>query len=200
MTFVYWIFDDSCTDVRVSGYVGVSKDVHERFKVHVRKGRVPKNSQYVILLESTRSECFAKEFELRPSKGIGWNRAVGGAQGFRIGFSHSESTKSKMRAAKVGYEQSSEHVAKRVAATKGQKRPKQSIAMKGQNNPMFGTKRPQHVVEAIRASSRGKSAPNRQEIYYIGCRRKVNKTTLAKYHKRCFELYPASPYCQSKET
>jgi hypothetical protein len=152
----------------------------------LRKGRVPAESKIRILFEGSREECFAYEFTLRPNPNIGWNRAVGGAQGWRIGFSHSEETKSKMRDAKVGWKQSTQHVANRVAATTGQKRLKQSFAMSGSRNPMFGTKRPKHVIDAMKNARRGKSSSNRQEIYCIGCRQKVNKTTLKKYHNKCF--------------
>lgn len=187
MTFLYWIFDDTCVDVSNTGYVGVSENAKDRFSVHIRQGRVPRNSQYVILFEGARKECFDKELQLRPVKRVGWNNAVGGAQGFKVGFSHSEITKKKLSVAKLNIPQTSEHIAKRIASTLGQKRPKQSVSMSGTRNPMFGTKRPEYVIEAVRNSHLGKLAPNRQEIYCVGCRQKANKTTLAKYHKKCIE-------------
>ncbi len=191
MTVVYWIFDETCRDVQSSGYVGVSKDAAHRFRAHLRNHRVPSNSQYVIVFEGSREDCFAYERKLRPQKNVGWNNAVGGAQGWRVGFSHSDDTRAKMREAKRGYKQSAEHIANRVAATKGQKRPKQSLAMTGSRNPMFGTKRPAHVIEAVRKAHLGKPSPRRQEIYCVGCHERVNKTTLAKYHNKCFRAFVA---------
>jgi len=189
MTSVYWIFDEMCADIQNSGYVGVSKDAVNRVKTHIRKCRVPNNSQFIIVFEGSRDACFAHELKLRPSRGIGWNRAIGGAQGWKVGFSLSKEAKAKISVAKLGKKQKFEHIAKRIAVTIGQKRPKQSKSMLGSRNPMYGTKRPLHVVDAIRRGCIGKFPHNRQEIYCVGCRQKVNKTTLVKYHTKCFVSY-----------
>ena len=129
MTSVYWIFDEMCADIQNSGYVGVSKDAVNRVKTHIRKCRVPNNSQFIIVFEGSRDACFAHELKLRPSRGIGWNRAIGGAQGWKVGFSLSKEAKAKISVAKLGKKQKFEHIAKRIAVTIGQKRPKQSKSM-----------------------------------------------------------------------
>lgn len=186
---VYWIFDETCIDPSNSGYVGVTKNVKIRFSAHIRNGRVPVHALYKVLFEGTREQCFAVEFEFRPIKGIGWNRAVGGVQGWKIGFKHSENALKKMRGLKRGKKQTPEHVAKRVATTTGQKRPKQSASMRGSRNPTYGTKRPKHVVEAMRRGLLGKPHVNRQEIYCVGCHQRASKSVLAKYHTKCWRLF-----------
>lgn len=191
VTFVYWIFDETCVDIQNSGYVGVTHDVVQRFKRHIKNGRVPANSSFRIMFEGSREECFAFEHHLRPTKRTGWNNAVGGAHGWRIGFSHSQETINKMLDAWTEERKAKAAVfkAKHNKLLTGQKRPKQSIAMSGSKNPMFGTKRPPHVIEAIKRAHIGKPSKNRQEIYCAGCHQRVNKTFLKKYHNKCFKLF-----------
>jgi len=95
--FVYWITPDPSLDISTCGYVGVSKDPAKRHKVHIREGRVPSGTKQFIIFSGTRKQCFAKERELRPKKGIGWNRAVGGAHGYREGFVMPQSAIDKSR-------------------------------------------------------------------------------------------------------
>jgi hypothetical protein len=201
--FVYWIYDETCLDPITSGYVGVSKNAIQKFSSHIRKPRVPKNSKFKILFEGTREECFKLEFFLRPSKGIGWNKAVGGAQGWRIGFSHSNETKQRLHRA---WTEERRKIASKFKTEQnklliGQKRPKQSEAMTGEKNPMFGTTRPQYVIDAVRNAHLGKPSCNRQEIYCVGCHERVNMTTLNKYHKKCFVMYSEkfSEYDEAKK-
>lgn len=187
MSYVYWIYDETCTDADTDGYVGVTNDLNRRLKDHRRHKRVPENAKIKVLMEGSRQECFEYEKQLRPRKSIGWNRAVGGAHGWQIGFSHSETTKQKMKD-KWTEERRSKASALATARGKtlaGQKRPKQSEAIKGSKNPMYGTKRPDHVKEAIAKAHRGKPAPNRQEIYCIGCQQRASMSILKKYHNRC---------------
>lgn len=189
-SYVYWIYDNSCKNLN-DGYVGVSNNPSFRFKTHIKKKRVPKDSYQLILFEGTREECFNYEKQLRPYPKIGWNNAVGGSHGWKIGFSHSEQTKNKMKIAWSEDRKKKASIFKTKQNKKliGQKRPKQSIAVSGKNNPMFGTVRPQHVKEAIRAAHLGKVAPNRQENYCIGCHERVGLSNLNKYHKKCFNLF-----------
>lgn len=189
---VYWIYDDSCVDIHTTGYVGVTKDVKTRYRTHVYNKRVPENSSYKILYEGSRRDCFQYEKLLRPKKNIGWNNAVGGVNGYLCGFSHSQEAKAKMSLAwsEDRKEKLVERLKEQGKKLKGQKRPKQSIAMSGAKNPMYGTKRPQHVVDAVRRAHTGNSY-TRQEIYCVGCRAKVNKTTLTKYHNKCFKKHYA---------
>jgi len=98
MSFVYWIYDETCNDMLTDGYVGVSEDVHNRIREHRRKTKnlIGKDINIKIIYEGLRVECFLKEKELRPKPGIGWNRAVGGSHGWKEGFIHSKETKEKM--------------------------------------------------------------------------------------------------------
>ncbi len=131
------------------------------------------------------------EQSLRPSKQIGWNNAAGGSHGWRIGFNHSEKTKEilkkrwtperKIKASDFKKEQNKKLI--------GQKRPKQSVAMTGSKNPMFGTKRPEHVKEAMRLAHVGKPAYNRQENYCVGCHERASMTVIKKYHTKCFRSF-----------
>ena len=61
--------------------------------------------------------------------------------------------------------------------------------MIGENNPMFGKKRPNHVKEAVSKAQTGKTPINKQYISCLGCKQHVNKTILNKYHNKCFKMY-----------
>jgi hypothetical protein len=101
MSFVYWIYDNTCEDPITDGYVGVTEDVGRRLKAHKRKHPIIKTKivDIQILYEGSRDECFTFEKGMRPLKSIGWNSAVGGSHGWRNGFNHSLQSKAKMSAA-----------------------------------------------------------------------------------------------------
>lgn len=183
-SFVYWIYDDSCSDVLTEGYVGVTKDVENRVKSHLRKNRVPSDSTYKILFEGTREECFNYERQLRPTKNIGWNNAIGGSHGWRVGFSHSEETKQKLKSKWTDERKSTASIFKAQQNKKliGQKRLKQSEAMTGSKNPMFGTTRPDHVKDAVRSAHLGKEPANKQNNYCPLCGKRVSLSVMKKYH------------------
>lgn len=171
--------------------MGVSKDASRRFKDHKRSGRVPSNTFLTILFEGTREECFSLEHKLRPTKSIGWNNAPGGSHGWRIGFKHSRKTRRKLKSAWTSSrkEEASKKRKETNQKLRGQKRPKQSEAMKGRRNPCFGKKRPSYVIEAMRKASLGRTPHNKQENYCIGCKERVSISCLLKYHKKCFESW-----------
>lgn len=189
MSYVYWIRSVEHTDKLTEGYIGVTEDTTRRFSTHKRRHRVPEDSILEIVFEGTRDDCFALELELRPQPKIGWNNAAGGAHGWKIGFEHSKETKQRLKDAWTEE--------RRIAASrprpdlseilKGQKRPSQSEAMVGENNPMYGTVRPQYVRDAVSKSRKGIPSANRIELYCIGCHEKVNPTHLKKYHGKCFK-------------
>ena len=189
MCFVYWIYDDSCIDEKLHGYVGVSYNPEKRYKIHIKRNRVPNQSSMKILFEGTRNECFEFERSMRPTKSIGWNNAIGGSHGWRIGFNHNEVTKEKMRQAWSNERREKASIFRKQINLKlrGQIRPKQSEAMKGENNPIFGTKRPQHVRDAISKAHAGKPAVNRQELYCISCHERASFSILVKYHAKCYK-------------
>jgi predicted GIY-YIG superfamily endonuclease len=82
---VYWIKLSTHTDVRSEGYVGISKDPVRRMREHKKsKYRIGNHlrrhpdADLVILFEGSEEECIAREKELRPVDGIGWNIVSGG--------------------------------------------------------------------------------------------------------------------------
>jgi GIY-YIG catalytic domain len=189
--YVYWIYDETTIDPSNSGYIGVSKNPNRRFKTHLRKKRVHENCNMKILFNGTRKECFIYERKMRPQKNIGWNNAVGGSHGWREGFTHSEEIRQLMKSRWTEERKKNAAIlmSSRAHGFKGQKRPKQSIAMSGNKNPMYGTKRPPHVIEAIKRTHSGKPAINRQENYCIGCRQRVSQSRLLRSHKTCFDNF-----------
>ena len=79
MSFLYWVYDNTCGCEKTSGYVGVTEDPVKRLQNHRNSGRVPRDVQQIILFEGTREECVKREHKLRPSPNIGWNRKSGRA-------------------------------------------------------------------------------------------------------------------------
>jgi hypothetical protein len=185
MSYVYWIYNDECVDVNTDGYIGITEDVENRFKFHLKKNkRIPKNVSVKVLFEGTREECFALEYQYRPFSNIGWNSAVGGSHGWRIGFKHSEETISKLKEAWTDErkEKASEWKTEQNKLLIGQKRPKQSTAMLGENNPMYGSIRPDSVKDAISKAHKGKVPYNKIELYCIHCKARASDSVLKKYH------------------
>lgn len=185
MDYLYWIKNKECTDITRDGYVGVSTDPARRFLSHRKHNEnIPNNAWVEIVFSGTREECFDKEFELRPRKKMGWNRAVGGAQGFNIGFSHSEKTKKKLRKAWTPERKKIASIwkAKQNVLLTGQKRPAQSVAMTGKNNPMFGKTHSLKTREKIRLANIGKIPPNKQGVFCIFCHQQSSLSILKKYH------------------
>lgn len=191
MDKVYWIRNSECKDVKIDGYIGVSQNPERRFKQHLKKNeRIPKDAWVEILFEGTRIECFALEEKLRPLKNTGWNRAVGGAQGFKKGFTHSGITREKLKAAWTPER-------KKIAAKKkaeqnrqliGQKRPKQSDAIRGSKNPMYGKTHSPESKQLIADANRGRIATNRQELYCVCCHQRASQHVLLR-HQKCWNNY-----------
>jgi len=190
-SYLYWIYNSSCDEPQFSGYIGVTLNPTTRFRNHLRSKRVPDDCQIKILFEGSREECFSLENELRPTKNIGWNNAVGGSHGWKHGFTHSSLTKEKMKEKWTPERKAKASDFKTLMnkKLKGQSRPKQSEKMIGENNPMFGKKRPNHVKEAVSKAQTGKTPINKQYISCLGCKQHVNKTILNKYHNKCFKMY-----------
>jgi hypothetical protein len=76
MSVLYWPYNSSCSDPVDSGWIGVTEDRYAR--VSQLRSKCGCDVQTLILFEGTREECLDLERRLRPCKGIGWNKAVGG--------------------------------------------------------------------------------------------------------------------------
>lgn len=83
--YVYWIRSQEHKDILTEGYVGITNTPSKRFSEH--KGSKRKVGKAIrkhsietceVIFEGTEEECIAKEIELRPSDGIGWNTTKGG--------------------------------------------------------------------------------------------------------------------------
>lgn len=98
-SFVYWLFDETCTVPEESGYVGVTCRLEARIAAHRKK--IPA-FKFLILFSGTREECFAVEARFRPQHSIGWNNAAGGRNGYGRGDFYSEKTREKIAKAKIG--------------------------------------------------------------------------------------------------
>lgn len=191
MTQLYWIRNSQCHKIETDGYVGVSENAIHRFKQHRKRNtRIPDDAWLEIIFEGPREECFSKEHSLRPSKGMGWNRAVGGAQGFKTGFIHSETAKQKLKDAWTEKRRQNASLFRKEfnSSLKGQKRPSQSEAMTGDKNPMFGKTHNAEVRQKISEKSKGHVPPNKQELYCIGCHQRSSKHVLTR-HGKCWKKY-----------
>jgi len=185
MTYVYWIYNESCLTIENDGYVGVTRDVDRRFKAHQHKNdNIPNDVKIKVVYEGTRKECFEYELLLRPTVKIGWNLAIGGSHGWKIGFSHSEKTKKKMEDAWTEERRAAASIL-RFEQNKlliGQKRPKQSEAMRGNKNPMFERTHTAASRELISKSNIGRTPHNKIELYCIVCHNRASPSILKKYH------------------
>jgi hypothetical protein len=75
---VYWLHDETCLNLQVSGYVGISGSWWRRLSQHARNKHFPANFDWSIIFTGTKDECLALERTLRPEPGIGWNKSRGG--------------------------------------------------------------------------------------------------------------------------
>lgn len=136
MVSVYWIRHEDHTDMFTQGYIGISKNIAQRFKNHVRQ---PTNvhmknaiNKYgwdslvkQIVLIGDKEYCLGVEKKLRPVDFIGWNQTSGGGvppipkKGMGKGRKLSQDTKDKISEAGKGRKFSMEAIEKiRQAALK----------------------------------------------------------------------------------
>lgn len=187
MNIVYWVHNEDCSDYLKDGYIGVTSNLESRFDYHSKRNKkIPKDKplSITVLFEGSREDCFNKEKEFRPEAGIGWNSAVGGSHGWKEAFIHSEETKQKLKNAWTE-ERKEEHRKRLPEHNKkliGQKRPKQSKAISGKNNGMFGKNHSEDSKEKMSKSRKGKPAHNKIEYYCIHCHERVSPTVARKYH------------------
>jgi hypothetical protein len=96
---VYWLFDAGCSLPEKDGYIGITRELSRRIRIHRRSKRFPAFN-VKVLFEGSRHECSALEFNLRPQIGIGWNFGTGGKSTHgTLGKTLSATTRKKMRLA-----------------------------------------------------------------------------------------------------
>jgi len=94
MSYVYWIHLEHHTDYKTQGYIGVAQNPIKRLSKHKTLSKNNKHSNRVLsdmlksenclmtlLYEGTDSDCYIREFDLRPDYRIGWNVCPGGEGG-----------------------------------------------------------------------------------------------------------------------
>jgi hypothetical protein len=74
---LYWLKSETCTDPRLHGYIGITKNERSRASDHKR--RFPSHT-FTVLARGTRKECAAIEAEYRPGEGTGLNKSRGGGR------------------------------------------------------------------------------------------------------------------------
>jgi hypothetical protein len=148
---VYWLFDDSCTDVQQHGYVGMTVSWPRRLWRHRSESTFPVTEfQGRVLFEGTVKQCLDVELKLRPTAGIGWNKFPGGRSGHAMkGIPKSPEQRAKMRAAALErYKDPKEHERTSRDVKRGRRRAK--VDQSGANNPMYGRPMSEATKEKIR--------------------------------------------------
>jgi hypothetical protein len=122
---VYWLFDERCICLWRHGYIGITSNWKNRFQRHRRNSSFPTGFSWTILFRGSKAECRKLEWQLRPSDGIGWNRAPGGGGGGtnrgRIGQKKSDEERAKISASKLGQPKGDDHRRKMSERMFGQK-------------------------------------------------------------------------------
>jgi len=169
--YVYWLYNETCIDPQVDGYVGITVNFKRRMSTHRRSGNFPENFQIMILYEGTRVEARQIEFGLRPRWNMGWNKAPGGAEcssaAWNKGVPMSEEAKAKMILAKKGKKtgpQSEETKRKIGLANKGKGHPRspetrQKMSEKAKlrcqrNREMYGSGHRPEAIEKQKATKK----------------------------------------------
>jgi hypothetical protein len=100
--YVYWVHLPEHTDMATEGYIGITNNTAERFRIrsgmynsgslHITRA-VKKHGDsvvYEVLLKSSYEYCKYIENKLRPSYNLGWNIAIGGGVSPSLGKKCSE--------------------------------------------------------------------------------------------------------------
>lgn len=194
MSYVYWIFNETCNDHLVDGYIGVTDYLDNRIKYHkTRNPRIPKDSELLhkVIFEGSREECFELEQSLRPSAGIGWNGAKGGVQGWVSEFTHSNVTIQKLKDAWTDERRNAAAQPRPAHAEKltGRTKPKHSILMTGEGNPMFGQTHGDEARKKMSESRKGKATWNKgitgfkqPTVICPHCKKEGGEVNMKRYH------------------
>lgn len=163
MIKVYWLYKEATDSVFTDGYVGVTKNEKVRFAQHRKRFG---EFKFEILFSGTKEQCLAVEFQLRPVPGIGWNRACGGMEGYRLG--HCEETRKIIK----------EKRAKQIAPRLGMKHKEEAKIRISNSN--LGKKRSAEAVANMKASKQCISAETRAKISAASLGRKHKPEAKAK--------------------
>jgi len=211
MTFcVYWIREQSHTDIMTQGYVGVSGNAEKRFASH--KGMWSGTNAHLqraikkygwdnlvksIILIAEKEYCLDVEQKLRPAEKIGWNLTVGGGyppilhgsqpqwrgrQAWNKGKTgvYKPETLAVMREKRLGKEPGN----KGVPMTEDQ-RAKISESKKGKASPHRGVKRSPKAIEKTAAKNRGRIQSVEERTMRSERMKGVPKSVpMSKEHKR----------------
>lgn len=172
---IYWIHNESETDINTQGYVGITKNIKRRIGEHTKQKEFVHGRMIEIFLCGSRNYCKEIEKQLRPKKHIGLNVAAGGGDppnwkglkrsektkllmsqnnvGFK-GKKHTEETKRKMSESHKGF--------KGKPHTEETKNKLSKIAKQRKFNPMTGRKHSESTRQLISEKLRSKKHTQRR--------------------------------------
>lgn len=95
--YVYWIHLPEHTDMTKEGYIGITNNIEERFRIH--RGSYNERCTHVaraikkykeklifdVILEANYDYCMNIENKLRNAPNVGWNIAIGGGNSPTLG-------------------------------------------------------------------------------------------------------------------
>lgn len=159
---IYWIHNESETDIESQGYVGITKNLKRRIREHNTRANFLNDRIVEIFLCGEKEYCKQIEKQLRPRKNIGLNIASGGGLPPDVtgkkrseqtkllmsqnnvgmaGRKHTEETKQKMREAHKNRQG--------IPHTLETKKKLSEIAKQRKFQPMTGRKHSEHTRQLI---------------------------------------------------
>ena len=166
---IYWIHNESETDIYSQGYVGITKNIKRRIREHSNQKNFVQGRMIEIFLYGEREFCKQIEKQLRPKKHIGMNVAAGGGDPpDATGLSRSVETKLLMSQNNVGMKgkkHTNEAKRKMSESRKGFGKPHteetkkklSEIAKQRKFNPMTGRKHSESTRQLISEKLRNKN-------------------------------------------
>lgn len=158
---IYWIHNESETNIETQGYIGITKNLKRRIREHSSKLNFLEGRTVDIFLLGEKEYCKEIEYQLRPKKYIGLNIASGGGMPPDVtGIKRSEKTKLLMSQNNVGMKckkHTDETKRKMSESRKGfgtphteeTKKKLSEIAKQRKVNSMFGRKHSESTKQLI---------------------------------------------------